>query len=54
LVSYSDTYTDYLSALGMPAFVVSLMKSVREVITFKQPEEEHGLWTMITKTGEHF
>ena len=51
LVSYDDNYQEYLAALGIPGFVISLILSSRELITIRQPDDPAGNWTMHTKTG---
>ena len=51
LVSFDKNYPDFLVAMGMPSFVVTLVTSAREVIIFQEPREETGFWTRKTKTG---
>ena len=36
----------------MPSFVATLITNAREVVTFKAPSEDNGVWKMITKTGK--
>lgn len=50
LVSYDENYPEYLAALGIPGFVISLILSSREVITFRQPDDPKGNWTIKTKS----
>jgi hypothetical protein len=52
LASYEKNYEDYLIGMGMPGFVAKLILSAKEVITYTEPKESDGLWTIFTKTGE--
>jgi hypothetical protein len=51
LASFTENYSDFLKGMGMPAFVAAMILSARETITLTQPNEEHGFWSMATKTG---
>ena len=52
LASFDDNYSKFLVGMGMPSFVATLITNAREVVTFKAPSEDNGVWKMITKTGK--
>eukprot|EP00095_Tigriopus_kingsejongensis_P006334 maker-scaffold804_size94796-snap-gene-0.14 protein:Tk06334 transcript:maker-scaffold804_size94796-snap-gene-0.14-mRNA-1 annotation:"fatty acid binding protein" len=51
LVSFDETYDDYLLAMGTPTFVLSLVKMSSEVVTVKAPiDSDGGYWHWRIKT----
>ena len=54
MVSYDEKYPEYLSSMGLPGFVVSLVLSSSETVKIKQPDQPGGNWSMITVTGTFY
>ena len=44
----------YLETLGIPSFVIPLIKGMSQVVTFETPDEPGGEWVMGTETGRAF
>ena len=42
----------YLETLGIPSFVIPLIKGMSQVVTFSTPDEPGGEWVMGTETGK--
>ena len=41
----------YMESLGVPSFVIPLIKGMSQVVTFETPDEPDGEWVMGTETG---
>ena len=41
-----------MEAIGVPSFVIPLIKGMSQVVTFEAPEEPDGEWLMGTETGK--
>jgi hypothetical protein len=50
LVSYDESYGDYLRSMGIPFFIVPLIMGSAEVMTVKVTDDGH--WNIHTKTGQ--
>ena len=50
LVSFSNV-GPYMESLGVPSFVIPLIKGMSQVVTFETPDEPNGEWVMATETG---
>ena len=51
MVSFSNL-DQYFGALGIPSFVIPLIKGMSQVVTFEIPDEPEGEWVMGTETGK--
>ena len=40
-----------MESLGVPSFVIPLIKGMSQVVTFETPDEPDGEWVMGTETG---
>ena len=53
LVSYDPNYPDYLKALGIPSFILTLILQMSEIITISAKEDPAEKWKMEKKTGNY-
>ena len=51
MVSFSNV-GPYFEAIGVPSFVIPLIKGMSQVVTFEAPDEPDGEWIMGTETGK--
>ena len=51
LVSFSNL-GPYMESIGVPSFVIPLIKGMSQVVTFETPDEPGGEWVMATETGK--
>ena len=50
LVSYDESYEDYLKAMGLPFFVIPMILGNSETLTITVSNE--GDWKIVTKNGK--
>ncbi len=50
-VSYTDSFDDYLSAMGTPGFVIPLVKATAERITVNNTGNASIMWRFKTGAG---
>ena len=51
MVSFSN-WGPYLEAIGMPSFIILLIKGMSLVMTFEAPDEPDGEWIIRIDTGK--
>ena len=50
--SFPDKFDDYLMSLGVPKFVVHLIKETKEMVTVTEPTNSNPNWTLVMTTGK--
>ncbi len=51
---FPDKFDDYLMSLGVPKFVVHLIKETKEMVTVTEPTNSNPNWTLVMTTGNIF
>jgi hypothetical protein len=52
MVSYDKNFGAYLESLGMPSFLIPIIKGIAEKVTIAPSSDPNGVWNIYTKTGE--
>ena len=52
LVSYQESYRDYLKAMGIPGFVLPMILSADERVTITGSSDPESTWSITTDMGK--